>query len=215
MYRYATFAFSGQSDCFPVLSACILCHTTVHTFIFIVTLPCCHHVTNKCEAEGFFFFHFCFPHWCIWWFEIHFLKNHFKCVKLVKKIVSDTLCCLRGSKFCGITADCWLPGPTAWYINNSRHGQSIFHASYFVLPQSGKILSLISLLFLIWGNNLVSSNPITGDFLPPEWLELKFYCLPEDFDTHTHDVSSNISGHVRSLARNQFLNLSANCALQD
>ena len=80
--------------------------------------------------------------------------------------------------------DCQAP-PATHYINNCRHWQSIFHASYFVVPQSGKILSLISLLSLIWGNNLVSSNPITADFPPQEWLELKFHCLLEDF-RHPH-----------------------------
>jgi len=61
----------------------------------------------------------------------------------------------------------------------------------------------------------VSSNPITADFLPQGWLELKFHCLQEHFDTHMHDVSSNIQGHVGSLAVHQFSNLLANCALKD
>lgn len=92
--------------------------------------------------------------------------------------------------------------------------QYFMHLTLF-LHSLARLLSLISLLFLIWGNNLVSSNPIAGDFLPPEWVELKFHCLLADSDTHTHDVASNFSGHVRSLAVHQVLNLLSNWTVED
>ena len=103
-------------------------------------------------------------------------------------------CCCPGNTCFRLTArpHCTLTETQTTHTHTSRHWQSIFHASHFVVPQSGKTLSLISLLSLIRGNNLVSSNPITADFLPQEWLELKFHCLSEDFYTHTRDVSSSI-----------------------
>lgn len=84
---------------------------------------------------------------------------------------------------------CELPSSNADCTNNDRLSESIFYAFHFVDSQSGEILSLISLLSLMWGNNLVSSNPITEDFPPQEWAELKFHCVLEDSDSHTHDIS--------------------------
>lgn len=99
------------------------------------------------------------------------------------------MCCWRGwrsrSYYPHNTSYDWLSGPATHYINSSRHWQSIFHASYFVAPESGKMLSLISLHSLIWGNNLGVIKSYRGGFSSPGVLRIKISLFARRF-WHPH-----------------------------
>lgn len=178
-------------------------------FIFKV-LPLCVYLLDGCH------FQWCYNSFCSRYSRIVWFQSPFPNPFSTYWILNLSWVEVPGLVIICVALVRELPCPSTHYTNTSRHRQSMIHASYFAVPQSGKILSLISVLGVIWGNNLLSSNPITANFLPQEWLELKFHCSPEDFDTRTPAVCLPIfKGMSDACQCTGFQNPSTNCALRD